>query len=180
VPDQDPNIPTVPIDEELAKSYVNYAMSVIISRALPDVRDGLKPVQRRILYAMRQLNLTPDSAFQKCAKVCGSTSGDYHPHGEQVIYPTLVRMAQHFSMRYPLITGQGNYGSIDGDPPAAMRYTECRIAPIAMELMEDLEKDSVDWMRNYSNSLNEPMYLTGKFPNLLCNGTQGIAVEMAS
>jgi DNA gyrase subunit A len=180
VPDQDPNIPTVPIDEELAKSYVNYAMSVIISRALPDVRDGLKPVQRRILYAMRQLNLTPDSAFQKCAKVCGSTSGDYHPHGEQVIYPTLVRMAQHFSMRYPLITGQGNYGSIDGDPPAAMRYTECRIAPIAMELMEDLEKDSVDWMRNYSNSLNEPMYLTGKFPNLLCNGTQGIAVGMAT
>jgi len=180
VPEQDQNISSVPIEEELAKSYVNYAMSVIISRALPDVRDGLKPVQRRILYAMRQLNLTPDSAFQKCAKVCGSTSGDYHPHGEQVIYPTLVRMAQHFSMRYPLITGQGNYGSIDGDPPAAMRYTECRIAPIAMELMEDLEKDSVDWMRNYSNSLNEPMYLTGKFPNLLCNGTQGIAVGMAT
>lgn len=180
MPEQDQNISSVPIEEELAKSYVNYAMSVIISRALPDVRDGLKPVQRRILYAMRQLNLTPDSAFQKCAKVCGSTSGDYHPHGEQVIYPTLVRMAQHFSMRYPLITGQGNYGSIDGDPPAAMRYTECRIAPIAMELMEDLEKDSVDWMRNYSNSLNEPMYLTGKFPNLLCNGTQGIAVGMAT
>ncbi|MFM9873965.1 MAG: DNA gyrase subunit A [Fimbriimonadaceae bacterium] len=180
MPEQDQNIPTVPIEEELAKSYVNYAMSVIISRALPDVRDGLKPVQRRILYAMRQLNLTPDSSFQKCAKVCGATSGDYHPHGEQVIYPTLVRMAQHFSMRYPLITGQGNYGSIDGDPPAAMRYTECRIAPIAMELMEDLEKDSVDWMRNYSNSLNEPMYLTGKFPNLLCNGTQGIAVGMAT
>ena len=180
MPDQEANIPTVPIDEELAKSYVNYAMSVIISRALPDVRDGLKPVQRRILYAMRQLNLTPDSSFQKCAKVCGTTSGDFHPHGEQVIYPTLARMAQHFSMRYPLITGQGNFGSIDGDPPAAMRYTECRIAPIAMELMEDLEKDSVDWMRNYSNSLNEPMYLTGKFPNLLCNGTQGIAVGMAT
>lgn len=181
MPDQDPsNIPSVPINEELAKSYVNYAMSVIISRALPDVRDGLKPVQRRILYAMRQLNLGPDASFQKCAKVCGSTSGDYHPHGEQVIYPTLVRMAQTFSMRYPLITGQGNYGSIDGDPPAAMRYTECRLAPIAMELLEDLEKDSVEWMRNYSNSLNEPMYLTGKFPNLLCNGTQGIAVGMAT
>lgn len=180
MPDQDPIIQSVPIEEELAKSYVNYAMSVIISRALPDVRDGLKPVQRRILYAMRQLNLTQDSAFAKCAKVAGATSGDYHPHGEQVIYPTLVRMAQPFSMRYPLITGQGNFGSIDGDPPAAMRYTECRLAPIAMELMEDLEKDSVEWMRNYSNSLDEPMYLTGKFPNLLCNGTQGIAVGMAT
>jgi DNA gyrase subunit A len=180
VPEQDPIIPSVPIEEELAKSYVNYAMSVIISRALPDVRDGLKPVQRRILYAMRQLNLTPDSSFSKCAKVCGTTSGDYHPHGEVVIYPTLVRMAQPFTMRYPLITGQGNYGSIDGDPPAAMRYTECRLAPIAMELLEDLEKDSVEWMRNYSNSLNEPMYLPGRFPNLLCNGSQGIAVGMAT
>lgn len=180
MPDQDPIIQSVPIEEELAKSYVNYAMSVIISRALPDVRDGLKPVQRRILYAMRQLNLTQDSGFAKCAKVAGSTSGDFHPHGEQVIYPTLVRMAQPFSMRYPLITGQGNFGSIDGDPPAAMRYTECRLAPIAMELMEDLEKDSVNWMRNYSNTLDEPMYLTGKFPNLLCNGTQGIAVGMAT
>lgn len=180
MPDQDPTIPSVPIDEELAKSYVNYAMSVIISRALPDVRDGMKPVQRRIVYAMRELNMTPDSGFTKCAKVCGQTSGDYHPHGEAVIYPTLVRMAQPFTMRYPLITGQGNYGSIDGDPPAAMRYTECRLAPIAMELLEDLEKDSVEWMRNYSNVVNEPMYLPGKFPNLLCNGTQGIAVGMAT
>lgn len=178
--DIDPNIPSVPIEQELAKSYVNYAMSVIISRALPDVRDGLKPVQRRIIYAMRQLNLGPDGGFTKCAKVCGQTSGDYHPHGEAVIYPTLVRMAQPFTMRYPLITGQGNYGSIDGDPPAAMRYTECRIAPIAMEMIEDLEKDSVEWMRNYSNVLDEPVYLPGKFPNLLCNGTQGIAVGMAT
>ncbi len=176
----DPNIPSVPIEQELAKSYVNYAMSVIISRALPDVRDGLKPVQRRIIYAMRQLNLSPDGGFSKCAKVCGQTSGDYHPHGEAVIYPTLVRMAQPFTMRYPLITGQGNFGSIDGDPPAAMRYTECRIAPIAMEMIEDLEKDSVEWMRNYSNVLDEPVYLPGKFPNLLCNGTQGIAVGMAT
>lgn len=180
MPDQDQIIPSVPIDEELAKSYVNYAMSVIISRALPDVRDGMKPVQRRIIYAMRELNMTPDSGFTKCAKVCGQTSGDYHPHGEAVIYPTLVRMAQPFTMRYPLITGQGNYGSVDGDPPAAMRYTECRLAPIAMELLEDLEKDSVEWMRNYSNVMNEPMYLPGKFPNLLCNGTQGIAVGMAT
>lgn len=155
-------------------------MSVIISRALPDVRDGLKPVQRRILYAMRELNMTPDSTFSKCAKVCGSTSGDYHPHGDAVIYPTLVRMAQPFTMRYPLITGQGNFGSIDGDPPAAMRYTECRLAPIAMDLMEDLDKDCVDWMRNFSNEKNEPMFLPGKFPQLLCNGTQGIAVGMAT
>ncbi len=180
MPETNPNIPEVAIEEELAKSYVNYAMSVIISRALPDVRDGLKPVQRRILYAMRELNMTPDHGYTKCAKVCGATSGDYHPHGEVVIYPTLVRMAQPFSMRYPLITGQGNYGSIDGDPPAAMRYTECRLAPIAMELLEDLEKDSVDWMRNYANEKDEPMYLPGKFPQLLCNGTHGIAVGMAT
>lgn len=180
MPDQDRPIDNVNIQDELAKSYVNYAMSVIIARALPDVRDGLKPVQRRILYAMRTLNLTPDSGYSKCAKVCGTTSGDYHPHGEVVIYPTLVRMAQPFTMRYPLITGQGNFGSIDGDPPAAMRYTESRLAPIAMELLEDLEKDSVDWMRNYSNTTDEPMFLPGKFPNLLCNGTQGIAVGMAT
>ncbi|MDI9639942.1 DNA gyrase subunit A [Kamptonema cortianum] len=180
MPDQEREIPTVAIDDELAKSYVNYAMSVIISRALPDVRDGNKPVQRRILYAMRELNMTPDGGFHKCAKVCGTTSGEYHPHGEQVIYPTLVRMAQKFSLRYPLITGQGNFGSVDGDSPAAMRYTECRLAPIAMELMEDLEKETVDWMRNYSNEKDEPMYFPGKFPNLLCNGTQGIAVGMAT
>ena len=180
MPDQEREIPTVALDEELARSYVNYAMSVIISRALPDVRDGMKPVQRRILYAMREMNITPDGGYQKCAKVCGMTSGEYHPHGEQVIYPTLVRMAQNFTLRYPLITGQGNYGSIDGDPPAAMRYTECRLAPIAMELMEDLEKDSVDWMMNYSNEKQEPMFLPGKFPNLLCNGSQGIAVGMAT
>lgn len=180
MPDQDPRIETVNIEDELSRSYVNYAMSVIISRALPDVRDGLKPVQRRILYAMRQLNLAPDRPFQKCAKVSGQTSGDYHPHGDQVIYPTLVRMGQTFTMRYPLITAQGNFGSVDGDPPAAQRYTECRLAPLAMELMEDIDKDSVGWMRNYSDSLDEPMYFPGKFPNLLCNGTQGIAVGMAT
>lgn len=181
MPEQEPpQIPSVAIEDELAKSYVNYAMSVIVSRALPDVRDGLKPVQRRILYAMRDLNLTPENAFTKCAKVSGQTSGDYHPHGEAVIYPTLVRLAQPFTMRYPLISGQGNFGSVDGDPPAAMRYTECRLAPIAMELMEDLDRESVDWTDNYSQTTKEPICFPGKFPNLLCNGTQGIAVGMAT
>ncbi len=168
------------IQVELSTSYMNYAMSVIIARALPDVRDGLKPVQRRILYAMRGLNLTPGNSYAKCAKVCGQTSGDYHPHGEQVIYPTLVRMAQEFTMRYTLIQGQGNFGSIDGDSPAAMRYTECRLTPLAMELLEDLDRETVDWMDNYSNQLQEPTVLPGKFPNLLCNGSQGIAVGMAT
>src|SRR3569832_980291 len=131
-------------------------MSVIVARALPDVRDGLKPVQRRILYAMRQLNLSPDSSYRKCAKICGDTSGDYHPHGEAVIYPTLVRMAQPFSLRYPLVDGQGNFGSIDGDSPAAMRYTEARLTPLAMEMMEDLDRESVNWVLNYSQEKNEP------------------------
>lgn len=176
----DPNVFSVNIDDELSRSYVNYAMSVIIARALPDVRDGLKPVQRRVLYAMRQLNLSPDNGYQKCAKVCGQTSGDYHPHGEAIIYPTLVRMAQPWSMRYPLIDGQGNFGSVDGDSPAAMRYTECRLTPVAMELLEDLDRDTVDWLPNYSQTLNEPMVLPAKFPNLLCNGTTGIAVGMAT
>ncbi|MBX7131257.1 MAG: DNA gyrase subunit A [Fimbriimonadaceae bacterium] len=178
--EQDPRIQVVNVDDELSRSYVNYAMSVIIARALPDVRDGLKPVQRRILYAMRMLNLAPDSSHQKCAKVCGQTSGDYHPHGEAVIYPTLVRMAQPFTLRYPLVDGQGNFGNVDGDPPAAMRYTECRLTPLAMEMLEDLDRETVDWMRNYSNSLNEPVCLPGKFPNLICNGGTGIAVGMAT
>lgn len=178
--EHDSTIQTINVDEELGRSYVNYAMSVIIARALPDVRDGLKPVQRRILYAMRQLNLTPENAYKKCAKIAGDTSGDYHPHGEAVIYPTLVRMAQPFSLRYPLVDGQGNFGSIDGDPPAAMRYTEARLTPIAMELMEDLDKETVDWVRNYSNEKDEPSVFPGKFPNLICNGGEGIAVGMAT
>jgi DNA gyrase subunit A len=178
---ENPNLnTTINVHEELGHSYVNYAMSVIIARALPDVRDGLKPVQRRILYAMRTLNITPDSGHVKCAKVCGTTSGDFHPHGEQVIYPTLVRMGQSWSMRYPLIDGQGNFGSIDGDEPAAMRYTEARLHPIAMELMEDLDRETVDWIPNYSNSVQEPTVLPGRFPNLICNGSQGIAVGMAT
>lgn len=178
--DNDPRIDTIAVDEELGRSYVNYAMSVIIARALPDVRDGMKPVQRRILYAMRVLNITPDSGHVKCAKVTGQTSGDYHPHGDQVIYPTLVRMAQPWSMRYPLIDGQGNFGSVDGDSPAAQRYTECRLTPIAMEMMEDLDRDTIEWVDNYSTTLKEPTVLPGRFPNLLCNGSQGIAVGMAT
>jgi DNA gyrase subunit A len=180
VPDQDPRISIINVDEEMSRSYVNYAMSVIIARALPDIRDGLKPVQRRILYAMRMLNLDPGSGYTKCAKVCGQTSGDYHPHGEAIIYPTLVRMAQPWTMRYPLVDGQGNFGSVDGDSPAAMRYTECRLTPLAMEMLDDLDRETVDWMPNYSQTLNEPTVLPARFPNLLCNGGQGIAVGMAT
>jgi DNA gyrase subunit A len=175
-----PNFSIVNVEEELGRSYVNYAMSVIIARALPDARDGLKPVQRRILYAMRTLNVTPDSGHVKCAKITGQTSGDYHPHGDQVIYPTLVRMAQSWSMRYPLIDGQGNFGSIDGDSPAAQRYTEARLTPLSMEMLEDLDRETVDWIPNYSQTTNEPTVLPSRFPNLLCNGSQGIAVGMAT
>ncbi|MCW5943028.1 MAG: DNA gyrase subunit A [Fimbriimonadaceae bacterium] len=176
----DPNISVVDVQDELGRSYVNYAMSVIIARALPDIRDGLKPVQRRILYAMRQLNLGPDSGFVKCAKVTGDTAGNFHPHGDQVIYPTLVRLAQPFSMRYPLIEGQGNFGSIDGDPPAAQRYTEARLTALAAEMLDDLDRETVDWIENYSQTQLEPLFLPAKFPNLLCNGSQGIAVGMAT
>jgi len=168
------------VEEEMKESYLRYSMSVIISRALPDVRDGLKPSQRRILYAMRQLNLTPGAKHRKCAKISGDTSGDYHPHGETVIYPTLVRLAQDWVMRYCLINGQGNFGSIDGDPPAAMRYTEARLTSAAMALMEDLDKETVDMVPNYDETKNEPTVFPAKFPNLLCNGSSGIAVGMAT
>lgn len=168
------------LEEEMKESYLRYSMSVIISRALPDVRDGLKPSQRRILYAMRQLNLTPGAKHRKCAKICGDTSGDYHPHGESVIYPTLVRMAQEWAMRYRLVDGQGNFGSIDGDPPAAMRYTEARLTASAVQLMEDLDKDTVDMLPNYDETRVEPTVFPAKFPNLLCNGSSGIAVGMAT
>jgi DNA gyrase subunit A len=168
------------VEEEMKESYLRYSMSVIISRALPDVRDGLKPSQRRILYAMRQLNLTPGAKHRKCAKISGDTSGDYHPHGETVIYPTLVRMAQDWVMRYSLINGQGNFGSIDGDPPAAMRYTEARLTSAAMALMEDLDKDTVEMVANYDETKTEPTVFPSKFPNLLCNGSSGIAVGMAT
>lgn len=168
------------VEDEMKNSYIDYSMSVIVSRALPDVRDGLKPSQRRILVAMNDLNLSPTSQFRKCAKIAGDTSGNYHPHGEQVVYPTLVRMAQDFNMRYPLIEGQGNFGSIDGDPPAAMRYTEARLAGPAMEMLADLEKQTVDFVPNYDETRMQPVVLPGKFPNLICNGSSGIAVGMAT
>ncbi len=174
------NLITVYLEEEMKSSYLDYSMSVITARALPDCRDGLKPSNRRILIAMNDLNLAPDRPHRKCAKICGDTSGNYHPHGEQVVYPTLVRMAQDFNMRYPLVDGQGNFGSIDGDEAAAMRYTEARLTPIAMEMLADLEKDTVDFMPNYDETLREPKVLPGKFPNLLCNGSAGIAVGMAT
>jgi DNA gyrase subunit A len=168
------------VEEEMKESYLRYSMSVIISRALPDVRDGLKPSQRRLLYAMRQLNLSPGAKHRKCAKICGDTSGDFHPHGESVIYPTLVRLAQSWVMRYPLIQGQGNFGSIDGDPPAAMRYTEARLTRSSMALMEDLDKETVEYVPNYDETKKEPTVFPAKFPNLLCNGSSGIAVGMAT
>lgn len=168
------------VEDEMKESYLRYSMSVIISRALPDVRDGLKPSQRRILYAMRQLNLSPTGKHRKCAKISGDTSGDYHPHGEQVIYPTLVRMAQDWMMRYKLVDGQGNFGSIDGDPPAAMRYTEARLTHSSIQLMDDLDKNTVDLVPNYDETKKEPTVFPAKFPNLLCNGSSGIAVGMAT
>ncbi len=168
------------IEEEMKSSYIDYSMSVITARALPDVRDGLKPSNRRVLVAMNDLNLAPGRPFRKCAKIAGDTSGNYHPHGEQVVYPTLVRMAQDFNMRYPLVEGQGNFGSIDGDEPAAMRYTEARLTALAMEMLADLEKDTVDFIPNYDGTLQEPKVLPGKFPNLVCNGSSGIAVGMAT
>lgn len=168
------------VDEEMKESYLRYSMSVIIARALPDVRDGLKPSQRRVLYAMRQLNLSPGAKHRKCAKICGDTSGDFHPHGEQVIYPTLVRMAQDWVMRYTMVQGQGNFGSIDGDPPAAMRYTEARLTKPSMALMEDLDKETVEYVPNYDETKKEPTVFPAKFPNLLCNGSSGIAVGMAT
>ena len=169
-----------PIEDELKDSYLTYAMSVIVSRALPDVRDGLKPSQRRILVAMNDLNLGPTAGRVKCAKISGDTSGNYHPHGESVIYPTLVRMAQEWNMRHVLIDKQGNFGSIAGLPPAAMRYTEARLSPIAAMLLDDLELDTVDFLPTYDERNTEPTVLPSKFPNLLVNGTQGIAVGMAT
>ncbi|MDP8321589.1 MAG: DNA gyrase subunit A, partial [Candidatus Stygibacter australis] len=173
-------IEAIEIDEVLKKAYLEYSMSVIVSRALPDVRDGLKPSQRRILFAMHELNLTPGKGFRKCAKISGDTSGNYHPHGEQVIYPTLVRMAQPWSLRYMLVDGQGNFGSQDGDPPAAMRYTEARLQKAAVDLLADLEKETVDYQTNYDDTRQEPKVFPSKFPNLMVNGSSGIAVGMAT
>ena len=170
----------VRIEDEMEQSYIDYAMSVIAGRALPDVRDGLKPVHRRILYAMHEMGITSGSSHRKSSSIVGETMGDYHPHGDSAIYDTLVRMAQEFSMRYPLVDGQGNFGSMDGDPPAAMRYTEARMAPIAEELLEDIEKDTVDFSSNYDDRLSEPDVLPAKVPGLLLNGSSGIAVGMST
>jgi DNA gyrase subunit A len=184
--DQQPETPgpsdirPVSITEEMKRSYLDYAMSVIVARALPDARDGLKPVHRRILYSMHENGHTPDRKYVKSARVVGDVMGKYHPHGDQAIYDALVRMAQDFSMRLPLIDGQGNFGSIDGDPPAAMRYTECRLARPAMELLDDIDKETVDFQPNYDGSEKEPMVLPARFPNLLVNGAGGIAVGMAT
>ena len=167
------------IERELQDSYLTYAMSTIMDRALPDVRDGLKPSQRRILVAMNDLNLLPGRKHIKCAKVVGDTSGNYHPHGNQVVYPTLVRLGQPWNLRYPLVDPQGNFGSTDGDPPAAERYTEARMTSVTMEMLQDLELDTVDFQPNYDDRLMEPTVLPGKFPNLLVNGSTGIAVGMA-
>ncbi len=170
----------VVLEEEVKKSYLTYAMSVIVSRALPDVRDGLKPVQRRILYTMYELGLTHNSQYKKCARIVGDTLGKYHPHGDASVYEALVRMAQDFNMRYPLINGQGNFGSIDGDPPAAMRYSEAKMEEIAEEMLRDIDKETVNFRPNFDNTLEEPEVLPGLLPNLLVNGSSGIAVGMAT
>jgi len=170
----------IDIEDEMRESFMTFAMSVIIARALPDVRDGLKPAQRRILYAMHDLNLGPGAQHRKCAKIAGDTTGNYHPHGQEVVYPTLARLAQDWNMRYPLVDGHGNFGSIDGDPPAAMRYTEARMSAYGAEMLADIERDTVDFVPNYDQTRQEPTVLPGRFPNLLCNGGSGIAVGMAT
>jgi DNA gyrase subunit A (EC 5.99.1.3) len=170
----------VDLKKTMEKSYIDYAMSVIASRALPDVRDGLKPVQRRILYAMIELNNGPDKPHRKCARIVGDTMGKYHPHGDSSIYDALVKLAQDFNTRYPLIDGHGNFGSVDGDGAAAMRYTEARLSKISMELLADINKDTVDFVPNFDESEKEPSVLPSRFPNLLVNGTSGIAVGMAT
>src|SRR6187200_2896487 len=168
------------LENEMRSSYLDYAMSVIVGRALPDVRDGLKPVHRRVLYAMHDLGLQPNRAYRKCAFIVGEVMGKYHPHGDSAIYETLVRLAQDFSMRYPLVDGQGNFGSIDDDPAAAMRYTEARLTRLSQEMLRDLDMDTVDFIPNYDGNKQEPLVLPSRFPNLLVNGSSGIAVGMAT
>src|ERR1700735_2696995 len=170
----------VDIEAEMKKSYLDYSMSVIIGRALPDVRDGLKPVHRRILFGMHEMGLTSSKPYRKCAKIVGEVLGKFHPHGDAPVYDALVRMAQGFNMRYTLVDGQGNFGSVDGDPPAAMRYTEARLSKIAEELLADIEKETVDFVPNFDESTKEPTVLPTKIPNLLVNGSSGIAVGMAT
>src|SRR5947209_16202163 len=184
----DPNLPTEPndrvvprnIEDEMKTSYIDYAMSVIVGRALPDVRDGLKPVHRRILYAMRKMGLSHRSAYKKSARVVGDVLGKYHPHGDIAVYDAMVRMVQEFSLRYPLIDGQGNFGSVDGDAAAAYRYTEARLARIAMTMLEDIDKNTVEFVPNFDDRLQEPTVLPARLPNLIVNGAAGIAVGMAT
>ena len=168
------------IENEMREAYISYAMSVIVSRALPDVRDGLKPVHRRILYAMHEDGITADKPYRKCANTVGSVLGRYHPHGDSSVYDAMVRMAQDFTMRYPLIDGHGNFGSVDGDSPAAMRYTEARMSKISQYMLTDIEKNTVDFMPNYDDRLQEPTVLPARIPALLVNGSSGIAVGMAT
>ncbi|MEA2473024.1 MAG: gyrase subunit, partial [Thermoleophilaceae bacterium] len=168
------------LEDEMRSSYLDYAMSVIVGRALPDVRDGLKPVHRRVLYAMQLAGLQPNRPYRKCARVVGDVMGSFHPHGDQAIYDTLVRLAQDFAQRYPLVDGQGNFGSVDNDPPAAQRYTEARLAPLATEMLRDIDADTVDFGPNYDESQMEPLVLPARYPNLLVNGSAGIAVGMAT
>src|SRR5580693_8974023 len=175
-----PRIIPINIEEEMKTAYIDYSMSVIVSRAIPDVRDGLKPVHRRVLFAMNELGLSPGKPYKKSARIVGEVLGKYHPHGDSSVYDAMVRMAQDWSLRYPLVDGQGNYGSMDGDPPAAMRYTEARFRKIAEEMMADIDKDTVDMTLNFDDSLKEPTVLPARIPNLLINGTSGIAVGMAT
>src|SRR6202030_253523 len=176
------NLVPINIEDEMRQSYLDYAMSVIIGRALPDIRDGLKPVHRRILYAMSDMGLAFNRAYRKCAGIVGEVLGNYHPHGDASVYDALVRMAQDFSLRYPLVDGQGNFGSVDGDPPAAYRYTEARMTSVAMSLVDDIEKDTVDFGPNFANvpGVREPSVMPSLLPNLLVNGASGIAVGMAT
>ena len=168
------------VEDEMQKCYIDYAMSVIVQRALPDVRDGLKPVHRRILYAMNEAGMLPNKAYKKSARIVGDVLGKYHPHGDSSVYDAIVRLAQDFSTRYLMVDGHGNFGSVDGDPPAAMRYTEVRMGKIAVEMLRDIEKDTVDFIPNYDESLKEPTVLPAKVPALLINGSAGIAVGMAT
>ena len=168
------------ITDEMRSAYLDYAMSVIVARALPDARDGLKPVHRRILFAMHDMGIRHTGPHKKCARIVGEVLGKYHPHGDQAVYYAMARMAQDFSMRYPLVDGQGNFGSIGGDPPAAMRYTEARMDRLASEMLVDIEKETVDFIDNFDASLEEPTVLPSRLPNLLLNGSSGIAVGMAS
>jgi topoisomerase IV subunit A len=179
IPDP-PGVQEIALRDALEERYLNYALSTIMHRALPDARDGLKPVHRRLLYAMRLLRLDPGAAFKKCARVVGDVIGKFHPHGDQAVYDALVRLAQDFAQRYPLIDGQGNFGNIDGDNPAAMRYTEARLTEVARLLIEGIDEDAVDFRPTYDGSEEEPVVLPGAFPNLLANGSQGIAVGMAT